>query len=104
MKRIGVRSSCCTTSRWRSPQAPVVGLNRAVAVAEIAGPDAGLAAIDGLDLRAYYLFHSIRAELLRRPGRDGEAAAAYKTAIGLSTNMTERAFLEGALKTVAGPR
>ncbi len=79
---------------------PVVALNRAVAVAEVAGPEAGLAAIDGLDLRGYHLFHSIRAELLRRLGRDEEAAA-YEAAIGLTTNMTERAFLEDALKTVS---
>jgi RNA polymerase sigma-70 factor (ECF subfamily) len=80
---------------------PVVALNRAVALAEVAGPEAGLAAIDGLDLRGYHLFHSIRAELLRRLARDEEAAAAYGAAIALTTNMTERAFLEDALKTVA---
>ena len=80
---------------------PVVALNRAVAVAEVAGPEAGLAAIDGLDLPGYHLLHSIRAELLRRLGRDQEAAAAYEAAIALTTNMTERAFLEDALKTVA---
>jgi RNA polymerase sigma-70 factor, ECF subfamily len=80
---------------------PVVALNRAVAVAEVEGPEAGLAAIDGLDLRGYHLFHAIRAELLRRLARDEEAAAAYEAAIALTTNMTERAFLEDALKTVA---
>jgi RNA polymerase sigma-70 factor, ECF subfamily len=47
------------------------------------------------------MLHSIRAELLRRLGRDQEAAAAYEAAIALTTNMTERAFLEDALKTVA---
>src|SRR5215472_10462774 len=56
---------------------PVVALNRAVAVAEVEGPDAALAVVDGLDLDGYHLFHSVRADLLRRLGRGAEAAAAY---------------------------
>ena len=80
---------------------PVVAVNRAVAVAEVAGPEAGLAAIDGLDLHRYYLLHSVRAGLLRRLGRDEEAADAYEAAIALTTNTMERAFLEDALKTLA---
>lgn len=72
---------------------PVVALNRAVAVAEVEGPDAALALVDGLDLGRYYMFHAVRADLLRRLGRDEEAAAAYGEAIGLTENEAERAFL-----------
>jgi RNA polymerase sigma-70 factor (ECF subfamily) len=73
---------------------PIVALNRAVAVAEVGGPDEGLAAIDDLDLADYQPFHATRAELLRRAGRRSEAAAAFDRAIELSTNLTERRFLE----------
>jgi RNA polymerase sigma-70 factor (ECF subfamily) len=74
----------------------VVGLNRAVAVAEVAGPQAGLAAMDGLDLDSYYLFHAVRADLLRRAGRRADAAEAYAAAIALAGNARERNFLERA--------
>ena len=60
---------------------PVVALHRAVAVAEVDGPDAALALVDGLDLGGYHLFHAIRADLLRRLGRNAEAATAYEAAI-----------------------
>jgi RNA polymerase sigma-70 factor, ECF subfamily len=73
---------------------PVVALNRAVAVAEVEGPEAALALVDGLGLRDYYLFHAIRARLLRRLGRDGEAALAYDAAIAHARNAAERDFLE----------
>ncbi len=72
---------------------PVVALNRAVAVAELDGPAAGLALVDAVDLRGRHLFHAVRADLLRRLGRRGEAAAAYDAAIGLAGNDAERAFL-----------
>jgi RNA polymerase sigma-70 factor, ECF subfamily len=72
---------------------PVVALNRAVAVAEVDGPDAALAAIDGLDLDGYHLFHATRADLLRRLGRDAEAAAAYDAAIARTENAAQRDFL-----------
>jgi RNA polymerase sigma-70 factor, ECF subfamily len=72
---------------------PVVELNRAVAVAELEGPEAALALVEELDLDAYYLFHSIRAELLRRLGRDAEAALAYDAAIARTENEAEREFL-----------
>ena len=75
---------------------PIVALNRAVAVAEIDGPEAGLAIVDGLALTDYYLFQAIRAELLRRAGRYGEAATAYESAIALAGNERERAFLKRA--------
>jgi RNA polymerase sigma-70 factor (ECF subfamily) len=73
---------------------PVVALNRAVAVAEVAGPEAALTLVDGLDLEGYYLFHAIRADLLRRLGRDDEAALAYEAAIARGENAAERAFLQ----------
>ena len=73
---------------------PVVALNRAVAVAEVQGAPAALAIVDGLDLDGYYLSHAIRADLLRRLGRDREADAAYLRAAALTTNAAERAYLE----------
>jgi RNA polymerase sigma-70 factor (ECF subfamily) len=82
---------------------PVVALNRAVAVAEVEGPGAALTLVDRLDLHDYYLFHAIRADLLRRQGRDGEAALAYETAIARAGNAAERDFLERRLGEVTGP-
>ena len=82
---------------------PVVVLNRAVAVAEVEGPGAALTLVDGLDLHDYYLFHAIRADLLRRLGRDGEAALAYEAAIARAGNAAERDFLERRLGEVTGP-
>jgi RNA polymerase sigma-70 factor (ECF subfamily) len=76
---------------------PVVALNRAVALAEVRGPAAGLAAVDDLrssGLDSYYLFHATRADLLRRLDRTTEAAAAYATARALTTNPVEQAFLD----------
>jgi RNA polymerase sigma-70 factor (ECF subfamily) len=72
---------------------PVVALNQAVAVAEVEGPDAALALVDSLDLGGYHLFHAIRADLLRRLGRNAEAALAYEAAIARTGNAAERAFL-----------
>jgi RNA polymerase sigma-70 factor (ECF subfamily) len=72
---------------------PVVALNRAVAVAEVEGPDAALAVVDGLGLDGYHLFHAIRADLLRRLGRGTEAALAYEAAIARTENASERDFL-----------
>jgi RNA polymerase sigma-70 factor (ECF subfamily) len=73
---------------------PVVALNRAVAVAEVEGPDAALAIVDELDLNDYHMFHAIRADLLRRLGRTAEAALAYDAAIASTENAAERSFLE----------
>ena len=73
---------------------PVAALNRAVAVAEVDGPHAALAILDGLDLDCYHLFHAIRADLLRRAGRTDEAALAYAAAIARTDNAREREFLE----------
>ena len=74
---------------------PVVALNRAVAVAEVHGPAAALAAVEGLELPGYHLLPATRADLLARLGRSTEARAAYDEAIALAGNHTERAFLEG---------
>ena len=72
---------------------PVVALNRAVAVAELEGPAAGLALVDGLPLERFYLFHAVRADLLRRLDRPTDAAAAYAAALALTANDAEREFL-----------
>jgi len=72
---------------------PVVALHRAVALAEVAGPDTALSLVDALDLDRYHLFHAIRADLLRRLGRTAEAAAAYDAAIARAENAAEREFL-----------
>jgi RNA polymerase sigma-70 factor, ECF subfamily len=81
---------------------PVVSLNRAVAVAMADGPSAGLALMGELagELDGYHLFHAARADLLRRLGRDEEAAAAYVRALELTTNPLERAFLMRRLREV----
>jgi RNA polymerase sigma-70 factor (ECF subfamily) len=76
---------------------PVVELNRAVAVAEVEGPDAALALLDGLALEDYRYFHSTRADLLRRLGRDADARQAYTRALDLAQSEPERRFLEGRL-------
>jgi RNA polymerase sigma-70 factor (ECF subfamily) len=81
---------------------PVVALNRAVAVAQTDGPAAALTLVDGLDLSRYHMFHAIRAELLRRLGRDTEAAAAYSSAAALAGNAAERAFLDGRRQALTG--
>jgi RNA polymerase sigma-70 factor (ECF subfamily) len=73
---------------------PVVALNRAVAVAEVEGPAAGLALVEGMELDGYYLFHAIRADLLKRLGRAAEAASAYEAATDRTSNAAERAFLQ----------
>ena len=74
---------------------PVVALNRSVAVAEVHGPAAALAAVDSLDLDGYHLFHATRADLLRRLGRHDQAADAYEAALALVSNAAERRFLDG---------
>ena len=85
---------------------PVVGLNRAVALAELAGPTAGLAAADSLygSLHAYAPFHYVRAGLLRRLRRDAEAALAYDEALALTRNDAERAFLLSQRNALPSPR
>ena len=73
---------------------PVVALNRAVAVAQLSGPGAALELLDDLDLDHYQRYHAIRADLLRRLNRTGEAKDAYQTAITLTDNPSERRFLQ----------
>ena len=73
---------------------PIVALNRAVALAEVSGPAAGLAAVDDLDLDGFHLFHATRADLLVRLDRPDEAAAAYDRALELVANDAERRFLQ----------
>jgi RNA polymerase sigma-70 factor, ECF subfamily len=88
---------------WPSP---VVALNRAVAVAMIDGPEAGLAEIARLEsgekLEGYRYLASARADLLRRAGRPAEAAESYLTAIGLTQNEAELSFLRDRLAEVSG--
>jgi RNA polymerase sigma-70 factor (ECF subfamily) len=69
------------------------------------GPDRGLSLVDALadELDGYHLFHSARADLLRRLGRRDEAAAAYRRTLELASNETERAFLERRLAEVSTP-
>ncbi|HEX4187748.1 MAG TPA: sigma-70 family RNA polymerase sigma factor [Solirubrobacteraceae bacterium] len=76
---------------------PIAELNRAIAVAELDGPEAGLIVLDGLELDHYRYFHSARAELLRRAGRDDEAADAYRRALDLAQTDAERRSLQNQL-------
>jgi RNA polymerase sigma-70 factor (ECF subfamily) len=76
-------------------RSPIVALNRAIAVAELDGPEVGLAIIDRLaeKLAGYHAYHATRADLLRRLGRSQESAAAYDQAIELTGNTAEIAYL-----------
>ncbi|TWD79620.1 RNA polymerase ECF family sigma subunit [Kribbella amoyensis] len=76
---------------------PVVALNRAVAVAETTGPAEALTLVEALDLDTYYLFHAIRADLLRRLDRPEEAATAYKKALTLTASKPEQTHLHRRL-------
>nr|WP_281174704.1 sigma-70 family RNA polymerase sigma factor [Cryptosporangium arvum] len=76
---------------------PVVALNRAVAIAELDGPAAALALVEELPLENYYLFHAVRADLLRRLDRAPEAIAAYEAALGLTTSNVELVYLRRRL-------
>jgi RNA polymerase sigma-70 factor (ECF subfamily) len=81
---------------------PVVTMNRAIAVAELDGPEAALVLLDPLELDDYRYYHSTRADLLRRLGREDEARAAYTRAVGLSHPGPERRFLESRLADLSG--
>ncbi len=87
----------------RLTDSAVVELNRAVAVAEVEGPAAGLDLVDRLDLEEYRYLHSTRGELLRRLGRTDEAGDAYRRALELVHDETERRFLERRLEEPGGP-
>ena len=86
---------------WPSP---VVALNRGVAVAMVRGPQAALAEIEALEndgrLAGYRYLPATKADLLRRLGRDAEAAAAYRAALSLADNDAERAFLTARLASL----
>jgi RNA polymerase sigma-70 factor, ECF subfamily len=90
---------------WPSP---VVELNRAVPLAMVAGPRAALAEVERLEsgggLAGYQYLHAIKAELLGRLGRAGEAAAAWRQALALAANEAERAFLAGQIAGFTGSR
>jgi RNA polymerase sigma-70 factor (ECF subfamily) len=79
----------------RIDPSPIVALNRAIAVAELDGPEVALAIVDGLTdtLAGYHAFHAARADLLRRLGRSQESRAAYDRAIELAGNTAETAYL-----------
>jgi RNA polymerase sigma-70 factor (ECF subfamily) len=83
---------------------PVVALHRAVAAAEVVGPGPALALVDPLDLDGYHLFHAVRAELLRRLGRDAEALGAYDAAIERAHNAAERRHLQRTRQTLIDQR
>jgi len=86
----------------------VVELNRAVAVAMAEGFDVGLRRLDALagdeQLAGYPYYHAARADLLRRLGRPGEAVAAYRAALALTSNEVERSFLGGRITELGGAR
>jgi RNA polymerase sigma-70 factor (ECF subfamily) len=83
---------------------PIVALNRAIAVAEVLGPEVALGIVDGLDLDDYRYFHATRAELLRRLARPADAVAAYRRARSLATDPTELRFLDRRIAEVSsGP-
>jgi RNA polymerase sigma-70 factor (ECF subfamily) len=79
----------------RLDPSPIVALNRAIALAEVDGPQVALAAVERLEdrLAAYHAYHTTRAEMLRRLGSSQESRAAYDKAIGLAGNTAERAYL-----------
>jgi RNA polymerase sigma-70 factor (ECF subfamily) len=91
----------------RVQPSPIVSLNRAVAVAMVEGPRAGLSLIDTLaatsDLDSYHLLHAARADLLRRAGSHEEAAKSYLKALALVTNDSERRYLQRRLHEVQSP-
>jgi predicted RNA polymerase sigma factor len=74
---------------------PIIALNRAIAVAELDGPEVALAAVDRLEhrLAGYHAYHATRADLLRRLGRSQKSRAAYDKAIELAGNTAEAASL-----------
>jgi RNA polymerase sigma-70 factor, ECF subfamily len=91
----------------RVQPSPIVSLNRAVALAMVAGPYPALAIIDSLSsasgLENYHLLHATRADMLRRMGSPGEAAKSYARALELATNASERRFLLRRLREMQEP-
>ena len=97
----GRRSPRCYGELVRLTGSPVVELNRAIAVAEASGTEAGLALVDRLDLDGYQYFHSTRADLLRRLGRADEARTEYERALELARTEPERRFLRRRVAEVS---
>lgn len=87
----------------RLDSSPIVRLNRAIAVAELDGPQVALAEIDRLPLAGYHAFHATRADLLRRLGRSEQARIAYDRAIELAGNSAEAAYLQRRRDQLDGP-
>jgi RNA polymerase sigma-70 factor (ECF subfamily) len=80
---------------------PAVLLNRAVAIAEVDGAEAGLSALDRVDgLHGHHLFHSVRADLLRRAGRPVDAVGAYRAALACEPSAPEERFLRDRLRSL----
>jgi RNA polymerase sigma-70 factor (ECF subfamily) len=77
----------------RLDPSPIVALNRAIAVAELDGPNVALTLVERLPLTGYHAWHATRADLLRRLGRNTEAQQAYVAAIAATQNSAERAYL-----------
>jgi RNA polymerase sigma-70 factor, ECF subfamily len=87
---------------WPITSSPVVGLNRAVAVGYASGPEAGLAAMAGIDLDGYHAFHASRGELLRRSGDYVTARREFERALESSSNHAERRLIEERLGSLTG--
>ena len=87
----------------RLDPSPVVRLNRAVAIAELDGPDVALAEVDRLSMEGYHAWHATRADLLRRLGRSAESRAAYDAAIAATGNAAERAWLARRRNSLVTP-
>jgi RNA polymerase sigma-70 factor (ECF subfamily) len=87
----------------RITSSPIVTMNRAIAVAELEGPEAALGVLADLDLDGYRYYHSTRADLLRRLGREDEARAAYARALELTQPGPEQRFLAGRLAGLGQP-
>ena len=85
-------------------RSPIVALNRAVAIAELDGPEVALALVDRLDLDRYHAYHATRADLLRRLGRSAEARTAYERAIDLAGNAAEAGYLARRRDQLGSPR
>jgi RNA polymerase sigma-70 factor (ECF subfamily) len=82
----------------RATGSSVVELNRAVAVAEVEGPEAALEIVDALGLDDYQYLHSTRADLLRRLGRTDDARSAYERALELARKEPERRFIASRIE------
>jgi RNA polymerase sigma-70 factor (ECF subfamily) len=87
----------------RLDPSPIVRLNRAIAVAELDGPQVALAEIDTLPLEGYHAFRATRADLLRRLGRSDQARTAYDRAVELAGNTAEKAYLTRRRDQLAAP-